>query len=157
MAIHNSLASLQAEMQSRINKALDNEVAQIVKEQISESVKDIVYGAGTPMLYNRRDLTNGSLGDVNEMTHKVSNGVLIVEDHAEPSGNDFKGNDFVGEKDFASRIEYGYGNEDTWYNSPREFMKDAADKLNSNGKVTEALQKALGSEFGVSTVITKIH
>lgn len=144
-----SLKELEVYLQAKINQTLNNQVASAVKEQIAESVIDVVYMAGEPVKYERRNLHSGSLGDTTQMNHTVGDGVLEVTDDA-----DFN-NDFANRSDtwgygsisygrtLAENIAYGYGDQMDWWNKPRNFMEDAKNKLRVNKKHVEAMRKGL--------------
>ena len=76
------MSQLQSYLNEKIKIALDKNVAPVVKESIQTAVSDVVYGAGDPIFYKRRNLRNGSLGDVGEMNHEISGNTLIVTDDA---------------------------------------------------------------------------
>ena len=139
MAEHTKWSTLEAELFTLTNNVLNNETAKAIKEQISESVKDVVYTAGEPVVYQRRNLINGSLGDPSVMNHSVDGNILTVTDDA-----DYNSNYIPGGKSLAYNIEYGYGNRDQWWKESRPFMEDAKNKLVTNKKHVIAMKKGLG-------------
>jgi len=139
-------SQLEAYLNQKIQIALDKNVAPVVKESIQTAVSDVVYGAGIPNIYQRRNLKDGSLGDVEVMNHEVSGNILTVTDNAEsklPWNNG---------RTLAENIEFGYG--DTWYSVSRPFINGedgAKDILREDGSHIEAMADGL-RELGLKVI-----
>ena len=78
MTICNNPAELFEEIQIALNIALENNVAMGVKQVMQQEVENVVYGAGIPKIYIRRNLMGGSLGD------KMAKVCYIVQDIGRP-------------------------------------------------------------------------
>lgn len=109
-----SLSQLEAYLNEKIQIALNENVAPVVKDSITTAVSDVVYGAGIPKIYQRRNLKDGSLGDVQMMHHEVTGNTLIVTDDAQAKLPWQNG------RSLAENIEYGHGEE--WYSVSRPFI-----------------------------------
>ena len=59
MAVYSSLSALLKAAQSAAKATLQNEVAELVKQEIHNAEQDLVYGSYSPVVYARR----GSLGN----------------------------------------------------------------------------------------------
>ena len=143
-----SLSQLEAYIMQQVNTVLDTTVSQVVKESVQTAVSDVVYGAGTPVWYQRRNLRGESLGSPEQMHHEVEGGILTVTDDA-PSKTPWNNG-----RTLAENIEYGYGEE--WYSVSRPFIngKDGAiNILREDGSHVEALKDGLEAIFGVGNVI----
>jgi hypothetical protein len=139
-----SIKDLNKYLQSKVDETLNDEVAVVVKNQIAEGVRDVVYAAGVPKMYIRRGIFSGSsgLGDITKMHHTVNNGILIVTDDADFDRYYSRSNaDYS--KSLGENIEYGYGTRSTWYDKPRPFIKESRNRLESNNKHIEAMKKGL--------------
>ena len=141
-----NLSQLESYLNEKIKIALDKNVAPVVKESIQTAVSDVVYGAGIPNIYQRRNLRDGSLGDVGEMNHEVSGNTLIVTDDAKsklPWNNG---------RSLAENIEYGYG--ENWYSESRPFINGedgAVSILKEDGSHIEAMRDGL-IELGLTVI-----
>lgn len=144
MAEHTRWSTLKAELLVITNDAMDKEVATAIKEQISKSVEDVVYSAGEPLVYQRRNLINGSLGDPSVMNHTIEGNTLVVTDDADYNSQ----YDLAGGKSLAYSIEKGYGNRDEWWKMPRPFMKNTISELIANKRHVIAMKKGL-RRFGL--------
>lgn len=140
-----SLSALMSHIETQGKQVLDKNVAPVVKEAIQTAVSDVVYGAGTPEWYERRNLRNGSLGDVQEMHHEIEGNTLIVTDNAESSMPWNNG------RTLAENIHYGYGDE--WYSVSRPFMDEVKQILMEDKSHVDAMQDGLEAIFGVGNVI----
>ena len=125
----NNMAELERLVRSRIESALRQKIAPIIKQEIQKSVDDTVYAAGTPSSYRRR-VDNNGLHDMQNMTTVMDPYRVRVYNDASASGKNFDPLD--------ERIEYGYGSQDEWYNKPRLFIDNA--QLNVNRRVDEIKQ-----------------
>lgn len=148
-------ALIKAKIQLAVNDSLKNEVTEAVKDEMQSTISEVVYAAGTPIIYQRRGGNNyggmgnpdgtGSLADKGEMKHNVVNGVLIIKNEAEPVKSSF-GN-------LAYNIEYGYGARDRWYNQPRPFIQETRNNLKSNKAHVKALKDGLRKRLGANNVL----
>lgn len=133
----NNLSAMYAYIQEQLNDTLTEEVAETVKEEWSNSVREVVYASGTPIQYERRNFENGSLGDINSMSGLlVGNGILEVTNNAEAQSP-------LSGISLSGLIEGGYGTRDTWYNEPREVVERTREELSQSGKVDEAIRVGL--------------
>jgi len=139
MTEHTKWSTLKAELLVVTNDIMNNEVATAIKEQISKSVEDVVYAAGEPMIYQRRNLINGSLGDPLVMNHTIEGNTLIVTDDADYNSQ----YDIAGNKTLAYNIEKGYGDRDEWWKMPRPFIKNTMSELIANKRHVIAMKKGL--------------
>ena len=139
MAEHTKWSTLKAEILIVTKDAMDKEVSTAIKEQISKSVEDVVYSAGEPAVYQRRNLINGSLGDPSVMNHTIEGNTLVVTDDADYNSS----YDIAGGKPLAYNIEKGYGDKDEWWKESRPFMKDAISKLVANKRHVIAMKNGL--------------
>ena len=156
-SLNDQLARIHTKIQKQVNDSLKKEVATHVKEKISNHVQSDVYNAyPNPVVYTRRNLQNGSLGDTEQMkSNLINDGVLEVKDNA-----DFN-HDFASEhggygdidlsKSLAYNIEYGYGSMSQPWNEPRDFINETKKDIKSNNSHVEvlkgALRKRLGNDF----------
>ena len=141
-----NLSQLEAYLNEKIQIALDKNVAPVVKESIQTAVSDVVYGAGVPIFYKRRNLRNGSLGDVGEMNHEISGNTLIVTDDAKSKLPWENG------RSLAQNIEYGYG--ENWYSVSRPFINGedgAKNILREDKSHIESLKDGL-RELGLTVI-----
>lgn len=136
---HTKWSTLKAEILIVTNDAMNTEVATAIKEQISKSVEDVVYSAGEPSVYQRRNLINGSLGDPSVMNHTIEGNTLVVTDDADYNSR----YDIAGGKSLAYNIEKGYGDRDEWWKMPRPFMKNTKCELIANQKHVIAMKNGL--------------
>jgi len=134
-----SWAELEKQILAKIASAQNVEVAQTVKLETQKAVDEKIYKSGTPVWYDRRDLTNGSLGDINEMSHDVnisgSEILLEVRDEAKPK--------LSWDQDLTFAITYGYGSKDQWWNEPRDFLEEARQNMRNSKSHVEAMRKGL--------------
>lgn len=140
------LKDLEKYLQSKINDSLNNEVADMVKDEIVTSVNDVVYSAGIPKRYERRGIFPNSLGlgDEMQMHHTVKDGVLEVTDDASINLDPrYHESDIDMSKSLAENIEYGYGSKKLWYNEPRPFMKDAENNIKSKKSHIKTMKEGL--------------
>ena len=73
----NSLKALEAELYKRVNKALENEVGEYVKDVMQTVIKRDVYDVYTPEMYHRRG-EYGGLADQENINAIAEDGVLTV-------------------------------------------------------------------------------
>ena len=135
-----SYSQLEKVLKEKVEKAMKNEVAKKTKEVVQKNVEDVVYSVGEPTVYERRNLTNGSLGDMEEMKHEYKDGVLEVTNEADY--NPKFSSDGINDESLAYNIEYGYGSRDRWYNEPRPFIEESRNDLR-NGEFKDSLAEGL--------------
>jgi len=157
-SLNDQLARIHTKIQKQVNDSLKKEVATHVKEKISNHVQSDVYNAyPNPVVYTRRNLQNGSLGDTEQMkSNLINDGVLEVKDNA-----DFN-HDFASEhggygdidlsKSLAYNIEYGYGSMSQPWNEPRDFINETKKDIKSNNSHVEVLKGALRKRLGNDVV-----
>jgi len=138
---------LEQYIMEQVNSSLKQEMSEMVKDKISYHVKTDVYDKyPNPVMYERRDLVNGSLGDETRMnSYLIQDGVLEVVDNADfnhPFAYNHGGYGGVdlGES-LAHNIEFGYGN-DPW-SKPRPFIKNTREEIGSKGLHVQTMKSAL--------------
>lgn len=147
MASVNSYSQLLKALQKVAKDVMEDDVATATKISIYNNVQNIVYDAGNPSYYERRDFTNGSLGDPNNLNHKYKNGVLEVTDDADfnHSFADEYNNGYGAvdmNESLAYNIEYGYGSKSEWWNKPRPFIEESREDMR-DGEFKSAMIKGL--------------
>lgn len=126
-----NLNSLCRHIEKQIQDTMVNEVADTVKDNMSEAVHTSVYDAYSPQYYNRR-MNNGGLSDTHNIeVTEIQNGISVH--NATPLDN--------GRNDYSldEIIVYGLGNQPF----ERDFYTETADKLQENQEHTEALKQGL--------------
>lgn len=126
-----NLNALMTHIEKDMQKALENEVAETVKENMKAAVDENVYDVFTPEYYNRR-MENGGLTDSNNLQANVSGNVLTVRDVA-PLDN--------GRTDYELDriIVEGLGKQPF----PRDFYGSTAERLEDNGEHIKAMKEGL--------------
>lgn len=114
-----------------MKKALENEVAETVKENMKAAIDKSVYNAFTPEFYKRR-MEKGGLADSNNIQVNVSGNVLTVRDIA-PLDNGRT------DYDLDEIIVKGWGKQPF----PRDFYGGTAENLTSHGEYIEAMKDGL--------------
>jgi hypothetical protein len=141
MPAFKNMKDLQAHLQSKVNDALNNEVAETVKQVEQETVESAVYDAYTPSRYIRRGAYGGGLGDKANMVHTVSNGKLIVE-NVTPQNPGYRHGSYGTDK-IAGMVEGGHSY-DYWADAfPRPFTAETIQRLNQTDEVKTALVQGL--------------
>jgi len=134
-----TLAELEKLILAKVASAQNVEVAQTVKIETQKAVDEKIYKSGNPVWYDRRDLTNGSLGDTNEMNHDVnisgSEISLKVWDEAKSK--------LPWDLDLTSAMVYGYGSKDQWWNEPRDFLETARENMENSKSHVDAMKAGL--------------
>lgn len=149
-----NLKELEKELYKRINTALDTEVADTVKEVMTDHIIQDVYDKYEPKLYQRRYNDGGLLDPENIIATLGDDGELLVQNITlgadtvygqDPSGfgyyNSRNANEFI-----TPIIETGIGYDvSKWkYNGvPRPFMENTHNDLEQNHYHTEALKRSL--------------
>ncbi len=141
MPTFRNMKDAQAYLQTKINDALNNEVAAAVKQAESEVIDSVVYAAYQPSKYVRRGFNKG-LGDKANMVHTVSSdGTLTVENITEQNPAYKHGS--YGTNKTAGMVEHGT-NYDYWTDPfPRPFTQKTIDRLNQTSEVKDALVQGL--------------
>ena len=134
-----SWSELEKMILAKMALASNVEVAQTVKIETQKAVDEKIYKSGEPVWYDRRDLTNGSLGDPNEMTHdiNISGSEILLEVRDESKSK------LPWDKDLTTAIIKGYGSRDQWWNEPRDFLETARENMRNNKNHVEAMRKGL--------------
>lgn len=126
-----NLNSLCRHIEKQIQDTMVNEVADTVKDNMTEAVHTSVYDAYSPQYYNRR-MNNGGLSDTHNMeVTEIKNGISVH--NAAPLDN--------GRNDYNldEIIVYGLGNQPF----ERDFYAETAERLQENQEHTEALKQGL--------------
>lgn len=149
-----NLKELEKELYKRINIALDTEVADTVKEVMTDHIIQDVYDAYEPTAYQRRYDDGGLLDPDNIIATLGNNGEMLVQNVA-------LGNDSVYMEDSISRVYYssyninkfiapiietgiGYDVGGWDYDCvPRPFIQNTHDDLEQNHYHTEAMKRSL--------------
>ena len=140
----NSLKALEAELYKRVDKALENEVGEYVKDVMQTVIKRDVYDVYTPKMYHRRG-EYGGLADKENMNTIAEDGVLTVTNttmaypYLDMEQNTFSQN--AGQL-LAPIIESGDGYDCTkwaYYGRPRPFMHNTEIELSNSKWAIEAM------------------
>lgn len=126
-----NLNSLCRHIEKQIQDTMVNEVADTVKDNMTEAVHTSVYDAYSPQYYKRR-MNNGGLSDTQNMeVTEIQNGISVH--NAAPLDN--------GRNDYNldEIIVYGLGNQPF----ERDFYAETAERLQENQEHTEALKQGL--------------
>lgn len=131
-----SLDALMGSIKKKIDNALENEVAEIVKETEQQSAIYEVYAVYEPRMYERRG-GDGGLGDMENMVSTVSGGTLTVTN--ETSFNSGYGTSNSG-SNLDELVEYGdgggghhYDYPDRGFYQPRPFIQKTEESLAAGG------------------------
>lgn len=144
-----NLKQLEQYIIQQVNSSLKQEMSEMVKEKISDHVKSDVYDVyPNPVMYERRDFVNGSLGDETRMdSHLIQNGVLEVVDNADfnhPFAYNHGGyGDINTSKSLSYNIEMGYGSMEEDWNEPRPFVENTREEIRSKRLHTQIMKSAL--------------
>ena len=142
----NSLKALEAELYKRVDKALENEVGEYVKDVMQTVIKRDVYDVYTPKMYHRRG-EYGGLADQENINTIAEDGVLTVTNttmaypYLDMEQNTLSQN--AGQL-LAPIIESGNGYDySKWayygYGSPRPFMQNTEIELLNRKLLVEAM------------------
>lgn len=142
----NSLKELEAELYKRVDKALENEVGEYVKDVMQTVIKRDVYDVYTPERYHRRG-EYGGLADKENMNAIAEDSVLTVTNttmaypYLDMEQNTLSQN--AGQL-LAPIIESGNGYDYTkWayygYGSPRPFIHNTEIELSNSKWAIEAM------------------
>lgn len=151
-SLQQQLDRIAAKLAPKIDNALAHEVADAVRKEETETIKEVVYGVYTPKLYRRRGDFDG-FGDPYNLEAKVKNGTLTVRNLTEPNpGGVLNDGTVTTGKHLDELIEYGYGSANGSYDFPkrgaafmkaRPFTKETIEHLQQNKAHVSALKKGL--------------
>lgn len=152
MKVCKNTKELYAEIMKRVNVALDTDVADKVKDVMTDHIIEDVYNVYKPKEYNRRG-NNGGLSDPNNIIATLGdNGELFVQNITlgSPIVYDSNNNLFyesINSNEFITPIiETGFGYEFiNWKydGKPRPFIQNTHDDLEQNHYHTEAMKQSL--------------
>lgn len=137
-------------IKSAIDDTLENEVADAVKEEQTDAVKRVVYGAygskadGEPKQYVRRK-ESGGLADPNNMVPTVVDGVLEVW-NITPVDNGYGNDGYLAGDIVYSGGPYNYSKgKDTFgdFRQPRDFIGGTYENLRASKSYLTALKSGL--------------
>ena len=157
-SLQQQLAKIQAHIQKQINDSLKKEVSTMVKNKISNHVAlDVYLAYPNPIEYERRHFENGSLGDIKQMESTlIDDGVLKVQDNADFNHDFASSHGGYGDVDLSKslsfNIEYGYGDKDSPWNEPREFITKAKEDIKDSNSHVETMKIALKKRLGSDSV-----
>lgn len=127
-----NLNSLCRHIEKQIQDTMVNEVADTVKDNMTEAVHTSVYDAYSPQYYNRR-MNNGGLSDTQNIeVTEIKNGIAVHDAASLDNGR----NDYSLDEIIVNRGVLGYP-------QSRDFYAETADKLQENQEHTEALKQGL--------------
>lgn len=143
MATVRSISELQEKIKDTINKALENEVSNVVKHNMQDAIQTQVYAAYSPKEYERR----GTLGSTAYMVSElVEDGVLSTTTNAPSSPSIISGevSDMLGHW-------VNYGEVSTILGAgpwvfPRDFISATVENLNGNKEHVNALREGLNNQ-----------
>lgn len=157
--LQQQLDRIAAKLAPKIDNALAHEVADAVREEESETIKEVVYGVYTPKLYRRRGDLDG-FGDQYNIEAEVKDGTLTVRNMTEPNpGGVLNDGAVTTGKHLDELIEYGYGSVNGTYDFPkrgaafmkaRPFTKKTIEHLKQNKAHVKALKSGL-KRLGITT------
>lgn len=151
MDLSSQLSQIKAKIETAVKDALSNEVAEAVREEEVKAIKETVYGAYSPVIYNRRADAGGLASDEN-IEHSVEGTTLHVRNTTDANPAGTLNNDKVTTgKDLPQLIEGGNGSGGSYdwpirgrdYMAPRPFTQDTVNKLERNKRHIEALKNGL--------------
>ena len=143
----NDLQELHNEIMKRVNKSLQKDVGEKVKEIMLEHIEEDVYNAYEPETYVRRG-DNGGISDPENIIIKAEfDGAISIENITVGREFYFDNREPVRSKNADSYItpiiERGRGY-DYWSKSfPRPFIKNTAEELKKSNVIKETLKEGL--------------
>lgn len=144
-SISDALAQAVAQIKQKVDNALAQEVAIEVKADEVWAIWDTVYGAYTPVMYDRR-YDAGGLSDPDNMEVNVSGGVLTVT-NVTPAAD---GPGYTTGKNLAQLIEGGNGSGGFYdfpsrgaYMRARPFTEATRELLRNDKTHVEGLRRGL--------------
>ncbi len=147
-----SYKELEKFIKKQVKKSLENEVAEVVKDEIQSRFSEVVYGSYIPKEYKRRGYTDSGLGDKSTMTVELvgDDTIKVAPDAERNTSYEFAGVGYDTSKSLAENIIGGYGNRDYIWNQPRDFIEETKNNLKRNKHHVEALKDSL-EKYGVTT------
>jgi len=143
------LSMLESHILNSISKAMQNEVADVVKKEESKQIKKY-YNMFTPKFYERR-MDDGGLSDINNMrtiTPKINNHSVSMTIKNETAGNPDYNESQTPTKNLAGIFYSGQGYNyhgvmSKYYERPRPANEDAIEELQRNKRHISALIEGL--------------
>jgi hypothetical protein len=134
--------NIMPDIKKKIDSALDNEVADAVKDVVGMNIWRNVYDAYSPIVYVRREDNDGLIAPEN-LKHEVKNGTLRVWNIAKPNRDPAYDDGFPLKGYLDVHIVQGYGDMDEPWNEPRPFYESAEAELEEDKAHINALDAAL--------------
>lgn len=143
-----SIDALLADVQKSINKALENEVMDTVREVELKHIQEDVIDVYTPSIYDRR--TKGGIQDKENIVGVVKNNKLTVDNITPFNDGYLTKNHGTGlaymineggnsEHDY----EYGFRAMEAPYSKPRPFIDNTIEELDKTEVLEDALAKGM--------------
>lgn len=146
------LERISRQLAPKIDSTLAHEVADAVRDQELDAIRDVVYGAYTPKLYHRRGDIDG-LADPYNIEATVKDGKLEVVNRAQPNpGGTLDDSRVTTGKYLDELVEYGHGGSGGFYDfpksgaafmRPRPFTAETKARLSKNKKHVKAFLQGL--------------
>lgn len=133
------LAAFMAKLDAAIDSTMQNEVAKGAKEALREAAYSEVYGAYTPIFFNRR-MDAGGLSDVGQMETSYGGKTLTVQDMA--SWQQLYGGSAPGTR-LAEAIASGSAAYHFHKAGPRPFHEEAEQQFAASGEFERLLAAGL--------------
>ena len=133
------LAAFMAKLDAAIDSAMQNEVAKGAKEALRDAAYSEVYGAYTPIFFNRR-MDAGGLSDVGQMETSYGGKTLTVQDMA--SWQQLYGGSAPGAR-LAEAIASGSAAYHFHKAGPRPFHEEAEQQFAASGEFGRLLAAGL--------------
>ena len=133
------LAAFMAKLDAAIDSAMQNEVAKGAKEALRDAAYSEVYGAYTPIFFNRR-MDAGGLSDVGQMEASYGGKTLTVQDMA--SWQQLYGGSAPGTR-LAEAIASGSAAYHFHKAGPRPFHEEAEQQFAASGEFGRLLAAGL--------------
>lgn len=133
------LAAFMAKLDAAIDSAVQNEVAKGAKEALRDAAYSEVYGAYTPIFFNRR-MDAGGLSDVGQMETSYGGKTLTVQDMA--SWQQLYGGSAPGTR-LAEAIASGSAAYHFHKAGPRPFHEEAEQQFAASGEFGRLLAAGL--------------
>ena len=131
------VSGLQRAIAERVNKALNNEVADYVKGKLKDQIEDDIYASYIPYVYERR-MDNHGLLDDNNMPHDAKNCTLKVYERAPVDPPRLENHKEYNHLDGLARLleegpydPWGSAHPDIWAR-PRKFMTNTQKEINKH-------------------------
>lgn len=143
-----SLKALEKHLKEQIQDVLQNEVLEQVRKTELEAIDDIVYGAGTPKVYQRRKNDLG-LSDPGNMIPLMTDDGMTLQVHNMTAFNKEYGtenqgmglDELVEYGDGGGGFQYDYGL--GWWSHARPFTQETIDRLNNSKEHLDQLWAGL--------------